>query len=226
MRISCFSKVTAAAGSTALVLGIIGLAPHAGAQSAPTSCVPGISSLSAAIAAAQPGDVIVVDGLSNFGESICVDKPLVFVSLSGSPAFTATSGPTGGVNLPRGVFQIAPSVSGVVAFHNLQIGGLSCFATTDSVMRGIYSYSPNVTLLVDGCTSGGADYNCGVGDSLANGAAGIEGSVARLVVKDSTITGGDGDLAFWGDFGCPFGPGATAGRGGDAVNVTGEVLLV
>jgi hypothetical protein len=215
-----------AARGITLLLALVWPATAARGQGGLGACVPGTSPLQAAVNAAQPGDVVVVDGLSSLAESICVDKPLVLVSLSGSAAFMATSGPTGGSNGPRGVFQIAPSVSGVVAFRNLIISGVTCFATPGAVMRGIYSESPNVTLLVDGCTISGADYGCGVGDSLAHGAAGIEGSVARLVVKDSTITGGDGDLAIWGDLGCPFGPTTTAGAGGDAVNVTGEALLV
>ncbi len=231
MSNSCFGRVASAARGTALALTVVALATSAPGQTGTGVCVPGTNPLQAAVNAAQPGDVIVVNGLSNLGQSICVDKPLVFVSQGGPTAFTATSGPFSASNAPRGVFHVAPAVSGVVAFHDLQISGVTCLSTVGAVMRGIYSESANVTLIVDGCVVAGADYGCGVGDNSENGAAGIEGTVARLVVKDSTVTGGDGDIAGWS-----YDPGpnpnifcldlASAGIGGDAIDVTGEVLLV
>ncbi len=222
----CFGRVAADARGTALALMVVALATPAPGQGGLAVCVPGTNPLQAAVDAAQPGDAIDVGANPNLGERVCVTKPLLFFSTTTPPAtVTATAGL---LSLAQGgVFNVAPAVSGVVAFHNLQILGVTCYSRPQGVMRGIHSESPNVTLVVDGCSVDGADYGCGVGDSLAHGAAGIEGTVARLVVKDSTVNGGDGDLAIWGSLmGCPFGPGATAGTGGDAVNVTGEVLLV
>ncbi|MCI0587788.1 MAG: hypothetical protein L0323_13180 [Planctomycetes bacterium] len=232
MSDSCFGRVAAAARGTALAFMVVALATSAPGQTGTPTCVPGTNPLQAAVNAAQPGDAIDVGANPNLGQRVCVTKPLLFFSTGTPPAtVTATSGAFPPFYTPMGVFQIDPGVSGVVAFHNLQISGVTCFATTDAVMRGIYSESPNVTLIVDGCVVAGADYGCGVGDNSENGAAGIEGTVARLVVKDSTVTGGDGDIAGWS-----YDPGpnpnifcldtASAGIGGVAIDVTGEVLLV
>jgi hypothetical protein len=187
---------------------------------------PTTNPLQQAVNAAQPGAVILVTAGSNMDEPVCVTKPLTFLSVGPQVTIQATASQFIPYNLPRAVFYVDPVVSGVVAFQNLKIIGVTCFLSPESVIRGIYSASANATIVVDGCEVRGADYGCGIGDGLAHGAAGIEGTAARWIVRDSQIFGGDASGCFVGPAACPTLPACTGGTGGDAIDVAGEVVLV
>ncbi|HKB14589.1 MAG TPA: hypothetical protein VKF62_00910, partial [Planctomycetota bacterium] len=204
---------------------MLGFAPVLGgmarvASGQPATCVSSgpANAIQGAVDAASPGDVISV-GTSFFTGSICVTKPLVFAGI-GPPGATTVTGlspfPSSSTT-PTGVFHIAANVSGVVAFHNLVLVGVSDNTTPPAVVRGIYSAAPGATLLLEGCDVRGADYN-GAGDG-GPGASGIEGVWSRLYVRDCAVSGGDAEASIFG------GPG---GEGGDAILAApgaGEVVL-
>jgi len=178
------------------------------------------SPLQAAIDAAQPGDVIVIGpgGPSTNGVPVCVTKPLTFLGADPTgPVPVSAVPPPGTPGSLWGVFNVTSAVSGVVLFHNLSIGG-PCSSLAPLALRGIDVEAPNATLVVDECVVVGSHWTdlCNTGDG-GPGATGIEGTLARLVVRDSTVFGGSSAFPFLG------GPGDD---GGDAIHVTGEVLLV
>jgi hypothetical protein len=210
-----------------LLAGVATTTPSAVSQTCPGQVA---SPLQAMIDAAQPGDVLVLFGGENSNCSVCVTKPLTFVGMNpggGMPTILGISRdfPVCGSGCiypgPTGVFYIHPAVSGVVAFRNLKIVGQSCYVNPDKVMHGIYSAAPGAVVVVDGCEIRGGNYEFGVGDG-GPGATGIEGTLSRLVVRESAIFGGNAEgFNIFPPF-C-FG---TGGSGGHAVDVNGEVLLI
>jgi len=217
--------------SFAPLLGLLALGERSPAQ----VCVATASPLQAAIDAAQPGDVILLPQAgSNLDCSVCVTKPLTFIGVGPASPVTieATSALFGGCTYSgaTGVFHIAPAVAGTVTFRNLRILGHSGYVSTGNMMRGIYATAPNAVVVLDGCEVRGSDYCCfQPNDSLGHGAAGIEGTLSRLVVRDSFVLGGEAVpcASSTPTFGCGTFPGqCTAGNGGHAIDVTGEVLLV